>query len=293
LTLRIFDRVASGENIIHHKGQAVAIEITMTIRRAANTYVRIIGDEAAQFMAQTDTSWITKRGDFGMLRPPFADMWIEYKMPNSFIVDGEWQPAFPRDQRYAVLAQENNEGTLHLFGIFTNGDRSPLALFPIAVDLNHLDDPACTTEQGNWISPGVDLARKFDSQEEAFGAMMGLLVPAYLTIGWLNCRGMRTEEHKVGARLASRRVRKGQPVGLDYRRIVVDDRLRAALERNRRAEAEGKRLHIVRGHIRTYTKERPAFGNYVGNMWIHQHMRGESELGQINHEYHVQSRGPR
>lgn len=268
-------------------------EHAAAFRKAAHTYVRVIADEAAEFQAQSDNLWDVKKGDFGFLRLPFEHMWIEYKMPSLFLCEGRWERAKPQDQRYAVLIEQQDDDSWNLLCLNTNASLPGVYLFPLAVDMSGIDDPERVNETPRLMSRLPDqTVNEFGGEQEAVTALLGCLVPAYLTLGWLNCRGISTEP-APSAQINKRRLRKGQPLGLDYRRLVLDWRIRQALERNRDCQRRGKRLHIVRGHIRHYTAERPAFGNYVGNMWIHPHMRGDAALGRINHEYHVQARGTR
>lgn len=49
-----------------------------------------------------------------------------------------------------------------------------------------------------------------------------------------------------------------------------------------------KREHVVRGHFRYYTEERPLFGRVSGMVWIPEHQRGDSGLGSIGKGYIVE-----
>jgi hypothetical protein len=48
-----------------------------------------------------------------------------------------------------------------------------------------------------------------------------------------------------------------------------------------------RREHIVRGHFRYYTEERPLFGRYSGMVWIAEHQRGDPDAGSIRKDYLV------
>lgn len=50
---------------------------------------------------------------------------------------------------------------------------------------------------------------------------------------------------------------------------------------------EGVRLHLVRGHFKRYTEEKPLFGKFVGTVWIPTHMRGNIRNGVIEKEYNM------
>jgi hypothetical protein len=54
-------------------------------------------------------------------------------------------------------------------------------------------------------------------------------------------------------------------------------------------ETQGVRArHICRGHMATYTEERPLFGKYVGTYWIPAHVRGDKKHGEVIKNYSVQ-----
>lgn len=46
-------------------------------------------------------------------------------------------------------------------------------------------------------------------------------------------------------------------------------------------------LHLVRGNYAIYTKERPLFGWFVGQIWRPQHLRGNKGFGEIDHRYAI------
>lgn len=48
-----------------------------------------------------------------------------------------------------------------------------------------------------------------------------------------------------------------------------------------------RRAHVVRGHFKYYSPERPLFGRYSGMIWVEDHERGKPELGAIRKDYMV------
>jgi len=61
----------------------------------------------------------------------------------------------------------------------------------------------------------------------------------------------------------------------------------AAVGRPSKAAGQ-KREHMVRGHFRYYSPEKPLFGRTSGMIWIPAHERGESDIGQIKKDYEVE-----
>ncbi len=293
--MRIFDRVASGESV-HLMAGALEppTDLQIVWRRATNTAVRIVADEAAQFIFQSNRDdWSINKASFGIMRPPFDNCWIEWLTPSHRLIDGAWH--FRGKSRVAAHMILHDDGGLWFEVLFGDRANRPLVVAPFTTHITGESDPDNAHERVSLyagkeilrdkagLSADIDLATSLATE----------LWPAYLTLGWLNCRNVSTTDVTVNARIAAKRQRRGQPRGLDYKRIVLDEGTQRALTVNRDAEQHGKRLHIVRGHIKHYTPERPLFGKYTGNYWWHQQMRGNADLGRINHEYHVASRGPR
>lgn len=291
--MRIFDRVASGETAYLQDGNAPT-DLQIVWRRAANTSTRLVVDEAAQFVYQSGRAdWSVAEGAFGSMSPPFYDMWIEWQTPSQRYLFGSWH-ALARNRMAAHVTARGED--LHIEVLTSANQRKPIGMLPISVQIVNAAIPGKASQRVD-VYPEIEYlndARFPGMTREEYGLGLALeLWPVYLTLGWMNCRNVATADVSPNARIAAKRQRRGQPRGLDYKRIILDEGTRRALTGNRDAERHGKRLHIVRGHIKHYTAERPLFGKLTGNYWWHQQMRGDATLGRINHEYHVTSRGPR
>ena len=287
--MRIFDRISSGEAVKQQPGLVANGQMQSAWRKVAHTATRLVADDAAQYAAQSDQIWHVADGDFGAMRPSFDVMWIEWQTPTFVVLDGEWitKPA----QQVACVVQQKGPTTLSLTSLLTYRGAA-IHVLPLYVEIENFADVAEIDARGSLVYDD-DALQGLGGEDEKLSGINAWMTPAYLTLGWLNCRNVGTENVTPNTRIAAKRERRGQPRGLDYKRIVLDEGTHRALSANRRAERHGQRLHIVRGHIKHYTPERPLFGKYTGNYWWHQQMRGNADLGRINHEYHVANRGPR
>lgn len=292
--MRIFDRVASGEPVRLQDGTEPA-DLQTRCRKAAHTYQRIIADEAAQFVYQSNNQdWSVANGDFGALNPPFERMWIEWQTPSFRHFGNKWH----RMERSRVAAKVVKIGAdLDIELLMAYDQSQAIGVAPIGVEILNCSNFAGLSVRVTAHDKIKHLRddRLADATPEQ--CAQGLFLetwPIYMAIGWMNCRNVTLDTVTAPSRIAKKRERRGLAYGLDYKKIKLDAGTTSSLARNSVASThDPKRLHIVRGHIRHYSAERPAFGTYVGNMWIHQHMRGDKELGRINHEYHVQPRGSR
>lgn len=287
--MRIFDRIASGETVYLQDGSSPT-DLQILWRKAANSYNRLVADESAQFIFQSNRAdWSIKAGDFGVLMPPFTNMWIEWQTPTFRHMNNEWR----RLAQNRIAAKVNyTDDSMWIEAVVAHSG-SRIGMMPIAQEVVHYGDLSQITTSITAMQEIAYLRDPMVDTEDHEIYALGLSIelwPALLAIGWLNCRNINTSLASTPSAIKRKRRRKGQPLGLDYRRIQLDESTALALRNNADHEHDPKRLHIVRGHMRTYTAERPAFGTYVGNMWIHQHIRGDSNLGRVNHEYHL-SRG--
>lgn len=297
--MRIFDRIASGESVISYRtGQAVPAGQQAVWRKRAHSAVRVVADESAQFVYQCDrTDWQVDRGDFGTQMTPFPDTWVEWIEPSTRFIGGKWH-SMERQGRDAFFLRRRHldDGRYELVGHRLMA-MNYIAESPVRLRITVTKDAWTCASQIEWDDRDLRNLRLslFDSRsehlsDEQVAQALGLEHwPLYLALGWMNTRKGGTYADSVPPGVRRRRERSGHFAGLDYHRIIVDDRTSKALQRNRRLERRGLPLHHVRGSFATYTPERPLFGKWVGRLWRDGHTRGDKSLGTIHHEYHVTS----
>jgi hypothetical protein len=119
-----------------------------------------------------------------------------------------------------------------------------------------------------------------------------ILYPALLTHSLLNCRNVETETKAPPAKLSKRHQRKrGRPM-VTFKTLKVNPM-------GRRSSGGGggggvdlgggqTALHIVRGHFKTYTADRPLLGKHVGTYWWSANVRGSIDNGVVVKDYEVE-----
>lgn len=106
------------------------------------------------------------------------------------------------------------------------------------------------------------------------------------TLTLLDCRNVRLEERRNPPKRRSK--------GKDKRQVesywVLDIPGAPRYWERPASDPTGiqHRLHVVRGHFRTYTEERPHVSGWVGPMWISSHARGNAELGLVEKDYNLE-----
>tara|TARA_R110000851_G_scaffold151675_3_gene292971 strand:- start:21717 stop:23057 length:1341 start_codon:yes stop_codon:yes gene_type:complete len=109
------------------------------------------------------------------------------------------------------------------------------------------------------------------------------------SIGFLNCSNVGTVVVKNNSKKKNKKYKKKhghEP--LSYRVVTVSPHLSTVYEHSNEVKnTKDLPLHVVRGHFRKYTEERPLFGRYSGTFWVPAHAKGSKEHGEIAHEYEV------
>jgi hypothetical protein len=81
-------------------------------------------------------------------------------------------------------------------------------------------------------------------------------------------------------------VKEGVPTTI-YRTVKIDGRL---VKRSGESHAESERhlrLHVRRGHFKTFSSEKKLFGKYEGTFWWEQVSRGSAEIGEVVKNYEL------
>lgn len=268
--MRIFDRIASGTPVLPWDISKANSTVDSRWRKLAHTSTRVIGDESCTYVR--DRGWSQHDAStFGALIPPFDKLWIEWR------VDKRRQDAM------VVLTTRKDDGTHSMLAMMLThfvGD-SVVHKMP-----NTMHAIAGIADTGEVIS--VLRGYYGEEQNENFN---GHLAPGWLAIAWMNCRNLTLEQTGPNAAVRRKREKHGALGGLDYCRIVIEPKHRKRWEKS--AGTSAHRFHTVRGHLARYTADKPLFGKYVGTFWKPSHTRGNLDLGRLNHEYHVQTKGTR
>lgn len=112
----------------------------------------------------------------------------------------------------------------------------------------------------------------------------------FLTL--LQCKNVTAERVLRDDRLQKARIRKGKPALREFYvlNVTLPGQKSKATSGNVNSGGAPKRLHTVRGHLATYTAERPLFGKYAGTYWIPAMVRGQTEAGSIEKRYKAKTK---
>jgi hypothetical protein len=101
----------------------------------------------------------------------------------------------------------------------------------------------------------------------------------------LSCKNITTEIIPAPDRLNKKRIRQGRQPLFSYHTLVIKPI-------GKRQESIPKhlwenRIHLQRGHFKTYTIEKPLFGRITGRFWWQPHVRGQNKDGIVLKDYEV------
>lgn len=140
-------------------------------------------------------------------------------------------------------------------------------------------------DRENWLDkvpfPKLDLSDSRDA--------MTKFIPVLFALTFMNCRNVVHEIVKPKRKFSKAHAKKhGRPL-TQYRLLKVDINKPVVIRHGADPQASAKKLplHIVRGHFRIYTEEKPLFGHYVGPVWVPAHLKGSEEAGTLIKDYEV------
>jgi hypothetical protein len=122
-------------------------------------------------------------------------------------------------------------------------------------------------------------------------ASLILAVNVLKLLSLINCKNVTTITHHAPEKLQKARRKKNKLPLLSYKTIEInlaDDAPRHVTKYGEtKGNSQGTRLHMIKGHYRTYTKEKPLFGRHVGRWWWQPRAGGDIRNGKIEKDYRV------
>lgn len=119
--------------------------------------------------------------------------------------------------------------------------------------------------------------------------MLNLLKPALLTLVFLHCKNVAQIKHEIPHALAKARQKRRRPPLCRYTTLKVHafgERTQSPTSGVATGIEQG--YHIVRGHFKTYTPEKPLLGRAVGTYWWAMHAAGSKKVGVVAKDYVVE-----
>lgn len=240
--------------------------------------------------------------------PPFQHMWLESR--TLYKADGSWPEGLRRNLQFgfgaALAATETPPWRIQAF---CEEDPAIAACrWYVGCKVFYFDDDMTEPEAfGSMIicihGDGV-IERLFDMTFITHGHVLGeekAMARAringgfieYLMYGlaFINCKNVKRVAVEPPPKLAKKHARKHGITLHRYHTLDIGPSVTGTLRDGARALTESGRqhsLHVVRGHFKTYTEEKPLLGKAVGTFWFPSHARGAADVGIVDKDYNVQ-----
>ena len=224
----------------------------------------------------------------GPQRLPFHTMWLE----RSLVLKNGNQQHFGA----LVFSPESFNSTFSDFGgPYAESDNGYGLLFfskepggfvetvPITIELT-VENCAITGVAGMHMHK----LEEIDTRSAGGSDLVHLAMIFAEGIGLMNCKNVSLEP--VTSKRFTKQARKGRrkrKPKIDYHTIVLPG-LPGAGGSNQ-GSGQPMPLHTVRGHFKTYTKDRPLMGKFTGTYWFAAHVRGDAKHGATVTDYRVEA----
>jgi len=130
------------------------------------------------------------------------------------------------------------------------------------------------------------------SKEEIEDAIIksGMTTMVNLFLMLINTKNVIQVEKTRNVRKSKKGKKKSHNPLFEYKTLMFSNTCKKTTVSESDSELNGlTRLHLCRGHFRTYTEDRPLFGHYVGRVWIQPHAKGNKKEGVIHKDYEFKS----
>jgi hypothetical protein len=109
----------------------------------------------------------------------------------------------------------------------------------------------------------------------------------------INCRNIVLERNDPDERRQKKRERKGKKPLFSYYTLRIKRRESYRADAQQKTGLWDNRLHLCRGHFKTYTTEKPLFGSVTGTFWWQPCVRGRSRNGIVLKDYELEEEDTR
>jgi hypothetical protein len=110
------------------------------------------------------------------------------------------------------------------------------------------------------------------------------------TLRLIGCRNIATEIHRPGAGLLKKRRRSGRTPPFTYHTLVI--RPTGKHQESIPKHLWENRIHLCRGHFKTYTEDKPLFGRMTGRYWWQPCVKGRNKDGVVMKDYRIEEPEP-
>lgn len=207
------------------------------------------------------------------IRPPYDNIWVDFQDSRELRTEGE-----PHSPKAGVLFQRTpSKGEYYFITPISYIEGQwlpPLISFVKYAHTHHLKIIPC--------SPKL-LEDKIEEMAAGFNRELAAL-NCFLRI--INCKNVGTEDVEPATKINKSRAKKKKPPLVSYKILTVNVPSRRTSDGNASSShGQTQRVHLRRGHYKTFSEEKPLFGKYTGTYWWQPSVRGSKKNGLVTKEY--------
>lgn len=148
-----------------------------------------------------------------------------------------------------------------------------------------LDTDLCVMFMGEPVEANLPM----ESRAAFSHCIMEHMGVCQMALGLINCRNIHTVDVVPPPKLAKKhkKKRKTNHDLVVYKVLQIGPTSAPAAENKPTKTGDQLRMHIARGHYKTYTEDKPLFGRYTGTFWWEAQFRGNKKKGLVNKNYQV------
>jgi len=232
--------------------------------------------------------------DFPNVAPLADHIWFEWRAPKVFRIGDKFIPAAGPGIKHGCMVDSTRKPAEDGGGWESRG-----VIFSLVLEERRLCQHGIVewkvSRTGELLryAPGgkryTILGDKIGDGMDQLSVLDTLMWPCWMALSLMHCKNVRVEKDPAPpAALCAARARKGKPPVHRWHTVIVDPN-----KTTRKGESSGGELfgmnplHICRGHFKTFTAEKPLFGNRVGMYWWAMHTRGSEANGVVEKDYVV------
>lgn len=230
------------------------------------------------------------------LADKYPDVWPS-ALADTFEMPYPWMAlAYKQDSDIIIISlydQEEHEGWV-IFDYVVNG----YVIYTGELNLNPLED--------GYMYSNIGTSNEYSSRmisiygEEAFSRINheqinGIIDLIKTSVKLMHVKNVTLEDYDpnehISRQVRRARERKGRGPLIKYKILYINPygRQPKKLATGRKTGIK-QAVHTTRGHFKTFTQDKPAFGKPwgVGTFWVGPHIRGNPEFGLVMKDYHIE-----
>lgn len=236
----------------------------------------IVADDIAEYFRgnwhkdHSDRDGRYMPSDFGVCRPVFDDLFIEYTTSDE-------NCNATGIEQFGIQIWRNIDDSTFGAMIWFSSHGEPLFV-PGVAEIGFDSNGVLT---GSAFVPAGNVGQSTES-------MMAPLGPALLAMAFMNCKNVQRRDATEELAPSAKWIRRQKAPQIRYHVLDINP-MKEVLRKEGGIESNGlkKALHICRGHFATYTEDKPLFGHVTGTFWKPAHVRGQAEQGIVLKDYRV------